>query len=141
MPRRRRRSSFPSRAGAIVAVASVAIAAIVVSLPRAAAAQACCVGTGLVTPARLRTFEAGAAGVQMRARSVMGAFGGGGDYATSGAGSREIGFEQDLFAALRLGPRVQVGLWAPFVETSRQYSTQSGTLSGFGGGLGDVAVN
>src|SRR5262249_7126959 len=47
------------------------------------------------------------------------------------------GFEQDLFAALRVGSHVQVGVWAPFVETSRQ----AGGLSGFGGGLGDLAAN
>jgi len=139
MIRRRRRSSFRDGAAAAATagiVGAIALAGIV-AMPRTAAAQACCVGTGLVTPARLRTFEDRALGVQMRARSVIGAFGGSGSYAMSGAGNRELGFEEDLFAALRLGSRVQVGLWAPFVQTSRQ----SGGLSGFGGGLGDVAVN
>ncbi|HEY7370965.1 MAG TPA: hypothetical protein VIF57_02220 [Polyangia bacterium] len=137
-PRRRPSSSRDRRATAVLAaVAGALAAAAVTATPRAAAAQACCVGTGLVTPARLRTFESGAVGAQMRARSVMGAFGGGGTYAASGADSRELGFEEDLFAALRLGSRVQVGLWAPFVQTSRQ----QGNLSGFGGGLGDVALN
>jgi len=105
--------------------------------PCPARAQACCVGTGLVTPARLRTFESRAVGVQMRARSVMGAFRASGSYATSAAGNRDLGFEEDLFAAFRLSSRFQVGLWAPFVQTSRQLA---GT-SGFGGGLGDLAVN
>ena len=73
----------------------------------------------------------------MRARSVMGAFGGTGSYATSASGNREVGFEEDLFGALRLGSHFQVGLWAPFVQTSRQ----AGGLSGWGGGLGDVAAN
>jgi hypothetical protein len=109
----------------------------IAAVPRDAAAQACCVGTGLVTPARLRTFEDRAVGFQMRARSVMGAFGGTGSYATSGAGTREVGFEEDLFGAFRLGSHFQFGLWAPFVQTSRQ----AGNLSGWGGGLGDVAVN
>jgi hypothetical protein len=119
-------------------LASLAIGgSLCLALPRDAAAQACCVGTGLLTPARLRTFEDMAAGMQMRARSVMGAFGGGGAYATSASGVHELGFEQDLFAAKRLGRRFQVGLWAPFLETSRQ----AGGVSGFGGGLGDVAVN
>jgi hypothetical protein len=139
MTRRRRRSSSRDRGATalLAAVASALAAAAVIAAPRTAAAQACCVGTGLVTPARLRTFESGAVGAQMRARSVMGAFGEGGAYATSGASSRELGFEEDLFAALRLGSRVQVGLWAPFIQTSRQ----QGNLSGFGGGLGDVALN
>ena len=73
----------------------------------------------------------------MRARSVMGAFGGTGSYATSASGNREVGFEEDLFGAVRLGSHLQVGLWAPFVQTSRQ----AGSLSGWGGGLGDVAAN
>ena len=76
-------------------------------------------------------------GVQMRARSVMGAFGPSGSYAMSGAGNREIGFEEDLFGAFRLGRRFQIGLWAPFIQTSRA----AAGLSGFGGGLGDVAAN
>ena len=58
-------------------MSAVALAVVVgiAAVPRGAAAQACCVGTGLVTPARLRTFEDRAVGMQMRARSVMGAFG------------------------------------------------------------------
>jgi hypothetical protein len=136
MTRRRQPSRFRDRLPAIVAGALV-VAAGVAARPRPAAAQACCVGTGLVTPARLRTFEDRAVGMQMRARSVMGAFGPTGGFAMSGDGNRELGFEEDLFAAFRLGRRFQVGLWAPFVQTSR---TVSG-FSGFGGGLGDVAAN
>ena len=109
MTRRRRPSRFRDRA-AMAAVVALALAAGVTACPRTAAAQACCVGTGLVTPARLRTFEDRAVGVQMRARSVMGAFAGSGSYATSAAGTRDVGFEEDLFGALRLGPRLQVAL-------------------------------
>jgi hypothetical protein len=139
MTRRRRPSRSRDRGRRALVLASLAIGGslCLAALPRDAAAQACCVGTGLLTPARLRTYEEVAVGVQMRARSVMGAFGGGGDYATSASGVRELGFEQDLFGAVRLGRRFQVGLWAPFVETSRQ----AAGFSGFGGGLGDVAVN
>jgi hypothetical protein len=145
MTRRRRRSRFSdgggrrARAAAPALALALALAALAaaVALPRKAAAQACCVGTGLVTPARLRTFEDRALGIQMRARSVMGAFGGTGSYATSTSGTSELGFEEDLFGALRLGSRFQVGVWAPFVQTARQ----AGGLSGWGGGLGDVAAN
>jgi len=135
MTRRRRRSRFRDRAAA-VAIAAVALAAGLAAHPRPAAAQACCVGTGLVTPARLRTFEDRAIGVQMRARSVMGAFRESGSYATAD-GRREVGFEEDLFGAVRLGSRFQVALSAPFVQTAR---AQAG-MSGFGGGLGDVAAS
>ena len=136
MTRRRRRSRFRDRAAA-VAVVVLAVAAGLTARPRTAAAQACCVGTGLVTPARLRTFEDRAAGVQMRARSVMGAFAGSGSYATSPASSRDVGFEEDLFGALRLGSHVQVALLAPFIQTSRA----AAGMSGFGGGLGDLTAS
>jgi hypothetical protein len=121
----------------MAAFGALALAAGVTACPRTAAAQACCVGTGLVTPARLRTFEDRAVGVQMRARSVMGAFAGSGSYATSAAGTRDVGFEEDLFGALRLGPRLQIALLAPFVQTSRAVSG----ASGFGGGLGDITAS
>src|SRR6478752_7535654 len=136
MTRRRRRSRFRDRVALAVGCA-LALAAGLTARPRTAAAQACCVGSGLVTPARLRTFEYRAVGVQMRARSVMGAFRESGSYATSAAGTRDVGFEEDLFGALRLGPRLQVALLAPFVQTSRAVSG----ASGFGGGLGDIAAS
>ena len=104
MTRPRRPSRFRRLAIAL------AIAGGVAALPRAAAAQACCVGTGLVTPARLRTFEDRALGVQMRARSVMGAFGGSGSYAASAAGNRDVAFEEDLFGALRFGSHFQLAI-------------------------------
>src|SRR3954465_6486842 len=136
MTRRRRPSRSRERAAA-VAVVALALAAGLTARPRTAAAQACCVGTGLVTPARLRTFEDHAVGVQMRARWVMGAFGESGSYATSAAGNRDVGVEEDLFGALRLGSHLQVALMAPFIQTSR---AAAGT-SGFGGGLGDLTAS
>src|SRR5882724_5791827 len=86
----------PARAGALVALA-------VLLAPALAHAQACCVGTGLVTPARLRIFENYGVGVQTRVRSVMGAFHPDGSYVASRAGDDEIDLEQDLFAARRVG--------------------------------------
>src|SRR5262245_57007389 len=135
MTRRRRRSRFRDRAAA-VAVVAFALAAGLAAHPRPAAGPAWCVGTGLVTPARLRTFEDRAVGVQMRARSVMGDFSGSRNYATS-ANRSELGFEEDLFGALRLGSRFQVALSAPFIQTARS----AAGVSGFGGGLGDVAAS
>ena len=64
------RSRFRSGAPASGAALAILIAAGVAAIPRDAAAQACCVGTGLVTPGRLRTFENRALGMQMRARSA-----------------------------------------------------------------------
>src|SRR5262245_37954431 len=137
MTRRRRRSRSGSVVRAIAVGLALASAGAVTALPRDAAAQACCVGIGLVTPARLRTFEDRALGVQIRARSVLGAFGPTGSYATSAANNSELGFEEDLFGALRVGSRFQVAVRAPFVQTARQ----AGDLSGWGGGLGDVAAS
>ena len=137
MTRPRRRSRFRSGVRALAPAAALAISAVIAAPPRTAHAQACCVGTGLVTPARLRSFESQAVGMQMRARSVMGAFAGSGSYNASANGDRDLGFEEDLFAALRLGSHFQVGLLAPFLQTSRA----EGGFSGFGGGLGDVAAN
>src|SRR5262245_37562773 len=136
MTRRRRLSRFRDRLPAVIAGALV-VAAGVAARPRPAAAQTCCVGTGLVTPGRLRTFEDRAVGMQMRARSVVGAFGPTGGFAMSGDGNREIGFEEDLFGAFRLGRHFQIGLSAPFIQTSRAVPG----VSGFGGGLGDVAAS
>src|SRR3954467_9141686 len=110
MTRRRQRSRFSD-----TAAVALAAAACVVALPRLAAAQACCVGTGLATPARLRTFEDRAGGMQMGARWVMGAFRESGSYSTAASGYRDVGFEEDLFGALRLGRQFQIGVWAPFV--------------------------
>jgi len=132
---RPRSTSISREAGGTAAL----IAALVLSLaPRAARAQACCVGTGLVTPARLRMFENHAVGVQTRFRSVMGSLSATGDYVPAPTGDNELDAEQDLFAATRFGPHFQAALQVPFVETGRRTNT---TGSAWGGGIGDVSVN
>jgi len=118
-------------------IAAALIAAAGTLAPRAAYAQACCVGTGLVTPARLRMFEDYAVGVQTSFRNVMGSFKPSGSYVASPSGDSEVDLEQDLLAATRFGRHVQVALKVPFVETGRN---ETG-VSTFGGGLGDVAAN
>ncbi len=117
--------------------ATALVAAAVALAPSAAHAQACCVGTGLVTPARLRMFEDYAVGMQTSVRNVMGSFASSGNYIPSPSGANEVDFEQDLLAATRFGRHVQVALKVPFVETGR---SETG-VSTFGGGLGDVAAN
>ncbi len=131
MTRRPRSSKFPELLAAVVIAAAVALA------PSAAHAQACCVGTGLVTPARLRMFEDYAVGMQTSFRNVMGSFASSGNYVASPSGDNEVDLEQDLLAATRFGRHVQVALKLPFVETGRN---ETG-VSAFGGGLGDVAAN
>lgn len=129
-PRRSSRSLELVGRGLALAGALAALA------PAAAHAQACCVGTGLVTPARLRVFEDYGVGVQTRVRSVMGSFDTGGSYVGSRAGDDEVDLGQDLFAAARFDS-FQVAIRIPFVETGRR---ETG-VSAFGGGLGDVAAN
>ena len=130
----RRSSTSPEGAGRLaLALAGALVAALA---PAAAQAQACCVGTGLVTPARLRVFEDYGVGIQTRVRSVMGSFDSGGGYVGSPAGDDEVDLGQDLFAAARFG-NFQGALRIPFVEIGRR---ETG-VSVFGGGLGDVAAN
>lgn len=131
------RSPDRRRAVALIVAGFVAGAAVVLASPRAARAQACCVGTGLVTPARLRTFEDYAVGVQTRVRTVMGSFDPGGTYLGTQSGNSEVDLEQDFLAAARVGRHFQAALKLPFLETGRR---ETG-VSAFGGGLGDVAVN
>jgi hypothetical protein len=105
--------------------------------PRARA-QACCAGTGAVTPGRLALHEDALVGIQARTGTSTGSFYPGGDYVASPAGAGEVDFEQDLFGALRFLRYGQASLLVPLVETWRR-SPQG--QSEAGGGLGDVNAN
>ena len=125
----RRWSRFPSAPALLVALA-VSLAA------RATWAQACCGSVGLVSPARLRIYEDGAAGFQARGKSALGAFDKGGIYTGNAPGDSEWDFEQDFFGVVRVLNHGQVAVLIPVMETRR-------TLQGVGdsgGGIGDVAV-
>ena len=138
MIRSRPHSTFldPSaRAAGLLGVA--VLLALSIAMPRRARAQACCVATGLTTPARLRLYEDGAVGVQTRIRSVLGSFDARGNYVPAPAGDHELDAEEDLFVAKRFGPHWQISLQVPFVQTARS----AGSVSGWGGGLGDVSAN
>lgn len=103
----------------------------------AAPAQACCAGTGAVTPARLGLHEAALVGLQLKVASEIGSFDSRGTYQGSPRGASELDLEQDPFAAVRVFQRGQVALYVPIVETRR---TSHGE-SEFGGGLGDINLN
>jgi hypothetical protein len=128
----RRRSSTSGRA----ALAGLAVALAVAILPQRAAAQACCAGSGAVTPGRLAMHEDALVAVQARAAHVFGSFDSRGNYSTPPPGSTEQDFEQDAIGALRLPviDRAQIALLVPLIETRR---TARGVAE-FGGGLGDV---
>ena len=102
-----------------------------------AAAQACCAGSGAVTPGRLGLHDEADVGVQLRATSAFGSNDASGTYVPAPAGAREIDLEQDLYGAVRVLRRGQLGVLLPFVQTHRA----SGGLSELGGGVGDVNVS
>jgi hypothetical protein len=109
-----------------------------VTMPRVARAQACCAGSGALTPGRLALHEDALVGMQLHASAVLGEY----DdstrrYAGQPAGQSEYDFEEDLFAAVRLFKRAQVALLLPYVETRRQ----ANNAQGFGGGIGDMNLS
>lgn len=106
------------------------------TIPGRAAAQACCAGSGAVTPGRLAVHEDALVGVSARAAHVIGSFDSGGDFATPPSGSSEQDFEEDAIGALRMPvlDRAQLAVLVPLVETRR---TARGVKE-FGGGIGDI---
>ncbi len=121
------------RFATVAAVAAPFVAALLVG-EGAARAQACCAGSGAVTPGRLALHETALVGTSLKAGAVTGSYDGDGHYRSLSSGGSEQDFEQDVFGAVRVLERGQLAVLVPFVETRR---TASGT-TGFGGGLGDV---
>ncbi len=125
------RSRFPR------SVVWVAVVATAIGSAAGARAQACCAGTGAVTPGRLGALEDALAGVQAKAGLVVGSFDPAGHYLAPPAGAGELDLEQDIFGALRVLEKGQISVLVPVVETWR---TSLGH-SEVGGGLGDVNAN
>jgi len=100
----------------------------------AAAAQACCAGSGLATPGRLGLHEIALVGAQARTAFVTGSYDPSGRHAPPPAGASELDLEQDVFGSVRVLEKAQLSLLVPFVETRR---TSRGQQE-FGGGLGDI---
>lgn len=125
-------STFRSR-GAPLAVAALGLAAALLAAP-SARAQACCAGSGAVTPGRLGLHEVALVGFQAKAGSVAGSYDIGGDYVRSPPGAGELDLEQDIFGSVRVLERGQVALLVPLIETWRNLAG----LSASGGGIGDV---
>jgi hypothetical protein len=99
-----------------------------------AAAQACCAGSGAVTPARLGLHEDFLVGLQLKGANHVGSHDTDGTFVPIPSGAAEVGFEQNLFTAVRVLERGQLGALVPFVQTHRRTSG----LSEWGGGIGDV---
>jgi hypothetical protein len=124
----RQASRFPERAVAFALVLAGASASSPVR------AQACCAGSGAVTPGRLALHEDGLVGLQAKGAGVLGSFDDRGSFQGSPPGASELDFEEDLFGAARVLDRGQVALLVPFIETRR---TSQG-IEETGGGVGDV---
>jgi hypothetical protein len=115
-------------------------------IARVARAQACCAGSGVLTPGRLALHEDVLVGTELHASAVLGSYDPGGSYAAQPSGNQEYDFEEDLFAAVRVFRRGQVALLIPFDETWRKEPDlmPSGVLtsaSAFGGGIGDMNLS
>lgn len=128
-------SASPRRVRSL-ALGTLLLAA-VSAAPRGARAQACCAGTGAVTPARLSLHEDAAFGVQLRAATLVGSHSAAAEYVPAPPGTGEVEFEQSVYGAVRVLRRGQVGALLPFVETLRTTRTRSES----GGGLGDINLS
>jgi len=114
-----------------------ALVAGLLSWPHSALAQACCAGSGVVTPGRLALHDSALVGVQFKAALEHGSFDDHGAYYGLPHGASELDLEQDWFAALRVVERGQVALLVPLAESRR---TSAGR-SEFGGGIADLNLN
>jgi hypothetical protein len=111
------------------------LAVLALLLAGRAHAQACCVSTSALFPARLGGNDIAGVGIMLTARDELGSFDGTGVFIPSPSHDHEAGFEQRLVGAFQPVRDFQLGVAVPFVETYR--STAS--LSEGGGGIGDLA--
>jgi hypothetical protein len=120
---------------------SVAVGLLLLAVPAVARAQACCAGSGVLTPGRLALHEDALVGVELHAAGVLGSYDPGGHYAAQVSGTHEGDFEEDLFGAVRVLRRGQVALLIPFDETWRREPNGTTSESAFGGGVGDMNLS
>lgn len=132
-----RSSRFRSRIPLFAWVCGFGAGVGILAAPSEARGQACCAGTGAVTPGRLGMMDDALVGVQAKVGQVTSSFDVDGQPIASPPGAGEVDLEQDAFAALRLLEKGQVSLLVPIVETWRQSLGRSEA----GGGLGDVNAN
>jgi hypothetical protein len=102
------------------------------SAPSLARAQACCAGASALSPGRLALHEDALAGVLLHATDIYGSFDTRRTF-VSPNGARELDFEQDLLATLRVAHKGQLGILFPIDETWRSATGASEA----GGGVGD----
>src|SRR5690348_1817701 len=107
---------------AMLSIVELTLALILLLVPDTAWAQACCAGSGAVTPGRLALHEDALVGLQVRAAHVFGSFDARARYAGSSPGTAEQDFEQDLIGSVRVPfvSRLQLAALVPFIETRRK---------------------
>jgi hypothetical protein len=110
------------------------VALITLVTPHIARAQACCAGSGAVTPARLAIHEDALFGTTVRVGGVLGNYAPDGTYGAQPANTREVDVEEDLVGAARVTKRGQIAVLVPLIETFRAYPSQSA----HSGGVGDI---
>jgi len=120
---------FPEHRATAIALAFAALAP-----ARLAHAQACCAGSGAVTPARLAIHEDALVGTTLRVGGVLGNYAPDGAYSSQPPHTTEVDVEEDLLAAARITKRAQVAVLIPLVETFRAYPGQTA----HSGGVGDI---
>lgn len=116
--------------------AAALIAALAITTPRLAAAQSCCTGTYVLSPARLVEHEDALIGLQAKVAGTFGSFDATRRFVGAPAGTNEIGVEQDLVGAVRLAPRTQASALLPLIQTWRRVPGRAEA----GVGLGDVQL-
>jgi hypothetical protein len=121
---------------------SALVLVVLTALPKPARAQACCAGSGVLTPGRLALHEGALVGTELHASTVFGVYDGTAHYAAEPSADRELDFEEDLFAAVRVFRRGQIALLIPFDETYRHEPVfGSSPASAVGGGIGDMNLS
>ena len=120
------------------ALLGLAAAAAFFAAEHRARAQACCVSTSAIFPARLADGESGLVGATVKGSVAFGSFDGQHVLHGEPDGAGEFDLGQTLLVTARVGDEpVQINVAVPFVETFRSVP---GT-SDFGGGLGDLSLS
>jgi hypothetical protein len=123
-------------------VLAIVVTLALVASPRVARAQACCAGSGVLTPGRLGLHEDALVGTELHASLVLGNYDSSGHYTAQPSTNKEDDFEEDLFAAVRVFRRGQVALLIPLDQTWRHEPVFGApAASAFGGGIGDINLS
>lgn len=94
-------------------LASSFVLGLAIAAPRAARAQACCVGASGLTPGWLTNHEKALVGAQVRLAGTHGTYPSSGSFFAQQPG-RDARVEPTVYGSVRLFPRAQLSLSVPF---------------------------